>query len=170
VNPPVTIRQAVECDAPALAQIYNHYVLTSVATFETEVVDSQEMSRRVCERLEKHDWLVATVDGRIVGYAYYGAFRPRAAYSHTVESTVYVAAEAVGQGFGHALYHELIDSAEAKGFAQMIGVIALPNAPSIALHERLGFNEAGVLREVGFKLGRFVDVSLWQRANRKPAT
>lgn len=158
------IRQATVSDAQGCSDIYNWYVLHSLATFETVAVDAESMRQRIEEKLRLHDWLVGEMDGQIAGYAYFGSFRPRAAYRHTVESTIYLSQNAQGKGFGKILYSALIESAAAKGFREMIGVIALPNRSSVALHERLGFREAGVLRSVGHKCDRFIDVALWQKA------
>jgi L-amino acid N-acyltransferase YncA len=160
------IRRATENDAERIAEIYNWYILNAAVTFETAPVDAAEITRRIQEKLVKHDWLVGEVVGasnrHVVGYAYYGSFRPRGAYSHTVESTVYLAREHAGKGFGKALYSALIASVERKGFREVIGVIALPNPASIALHRNLGFQEVGVLRRVGLKFARYIDVGIWQ--------
>jgi L-amino acid N-acyltransferase YncA len=158
------IRRASEADADRIAEIYNWYVLNTVITFETSAVSPQEMRERIREKLTQFDWVVGEFNHQIVGYAYYGSFRHRAAYSHTVESTVYLARESTGKGFGKRLYSALIESASKKGFREVIGVIALPNPASLALHQALGFREAGFLRGVGHKFGEYVDVALWQRS------
>lgn len=159
-----TIRRAAEPDAPRIADIYNWYVLNTAITFETEAVTLDEMRRRISEKIATHDWLVAEVNREIVGYAYYGSFRPRAAYFHTVESTIYISQESTGQGIGATLYSSLIRSAVEKRFREMIGVIALPNESSVRLHSRLGFREAGRFQSVGQKFGNFIDVAFWQRS------
>lgn len=157
------IRRAELCDAQNITEIYNGYILNTTATFETEAVDEPEMRRRILEKLTNHDWLVAEVRGRIVGYAYYGPFRPRPAYAQTAESTIYLSGGNVGKGLGTLLYSQLIDSAAEKGFRELIGVIALPNAASVRLHGKLGFREVGRLEGVGRKFGSYIDVALWQR-------
>ena len=157
------IRRAEPGDARIISGIYNWYILNSTVTFETKAIDELEMRRRILEKLATHDWLVAEVNGQIVGYAYYGVFRPRAAYAHTVESTIYLSEGSVGKGFGTLLYSSLIQSADKKGFLELIGVIALPNAASVRLHAKLGFREAGRLEGVGRKFGSYIDVALWQR-------
>src|ERR1700683_909488 len=156
------IRRATENDAARLVEIYNPFVLSSTVTFEETPVDAKEMGRRIEEKLLKHDWLVGELNENIAGFAHYGTFRPRAAYGHTVESTIYMAEGYSGRGLGRELYSALIRSAAEKRYRELIGVIALPNPASIALHERLGFQQIGLLSGVGFKLGRYVDVSLWQ--------
>ena len=158
------IRRAAETDAARIAEIYAPHVLTSFASFETEPVGADEMAARIRERLARYDWLVAERARRVVGYACYGAFRTRAAYAGTAESTVYLAPEAMGRGWGRRLYGAAIDSAARRGIRELIGVIALPNPASLALHRALGFREVGVLRGVGRKFDRFVDVALWQRS------
>jgi L-amino acid N-acyltransferase YncA len=160
----LTIRKACEEDAQIVSEIYNWYVLNTAVTFETEAVEIAEIKRRIREKLATHDWLVAEINQQIVGYAYYRSFRPRAAYGHTVESTIYLSANSVGKGFGRALYDALVRSARERGFRELIGVIALPNPGSVALHSSLGFREVGVLRAVGNKFGKYVDVALWQRS------
>lgn len=158
------IRQATLGDAAALAAIYNHYIHQTIITFETDAVDAQEMATRIQEKLAHHDWLVGEVDGVIVGYAYYGTFRPRRAYAHSVESTVYLDPAHTGQGYGYQLYTHLLASARARAYRELIGVIALPNPASLRLHARVGFHEVGVLQRVGHKLGRYVDVAIWQKS------
>lgn len=158
------IRRAKPSDATEIAEIYREYVRETIVTFETEFVSPDAMAERIREKLNGHEWLVAAVDDAVVGYAYFGTFRPRAAYARTVESTIYLAPKAMGQGIGSALYAALIDSARARGFREMLGVIALPNPASIRLHEALGFRRAGLLRRVGSKFGKAIDVGLWQRS------
>src|SRR5262245_4783642 len=107
----LAIRRATAEDAAALADIYNWYVLNTIVTFETEAVGPPEMGERIREKLLRYDWLVGEQDGEIVGYAYYGAFRARAAYGHTIESTIYLAPSSTGRGFGRTLYQRLMESA-----------------------------------------------------------
>lgn len=157
------IRQATPADAAGVCAIYNEHVANTLVSFETEPVSAPDMEARIGKKLLHHDWLVG-VQGHIVGYAYYGSFRARAAYRHTVESTIYLDEAVQGQGFGKRLYGALINSAETKGYREIVGVIALPNPASIALHQKMGFEEAGVLKNVGHKFDAYVDVGLWQRS------
>ena len=156
------MRRATVGDAERLAEIYNWYVLNTIITFETDVVSPQEMTKRIQEKLISHDWLVGEVNQEVIGYAYYGPFRTRAAYHHTVESTIYLSQESMGKGFGRTLYAKLIESVKGRGFREVIGVIALPNPQSIALHRAMGFAEVGVLKSVGYKFGRYIDDGIWQ--------
>lgn len=160
----LVIRQAEERDAGQIADIYNHYITHTKITFETEAVSNEEMAERIRGKISKYDWFVAEDDGVIAGYAYYGEFRGRAAYHHTVESTVYVTESMMRRGIGSALYDRLMESAENKGFREMIAVIALPNEGSVAIHGRKGFTEVGVFRGIGFKFGEYIDVIFMQRS------
>ncbi len=156
------IRPATIADASTITAIYNWYVLNTIISFEVSAVSIDEMKVRIQEKLDHYDWLVGEIDQEIIGYAYYGAFRPRQAYHHTVESTIYVAQKWTGQGYGKALYQRLIESASEHGFREMVGIIALPNPSSIALHEKLEFKEVGVNKGIGYKFERFIDVGMWQ--------
>ena len=164
----LNIRRAAVGDAERIAEIYNWYVLHTTVTFEITAVNPSEMRSRIQRMLETHDWLVGEIAGRVIGYAYYGAFRSRAAYRRTVESSVCLSPDAIGKGLGKLLYSAAIASATEKGFCEMIGVIALPNAASVALHRTLGFQEVGVLHNVGYKFDRYIDTGIWQLSSRAP--
>ena len=156
------IRPATPTDAAALAEIYNPFILHTTITFEEEQVRAPEMARRIEANLAVLPWLVEELDGRIVGYAYASPWKARSAYRHTVESTVYVAPDAARRGIGERLYRALLDDLRQRGIHTVIGLIALPNDASIALHEKLGFVMAAHLKEVGRKFDRWVDVGNWQ--------
>jgi phosphinothricin acetyltransferase len=159
------IRAASARDAAAIAEIYRPYVAESYVSFETEPPGTAEIARRMAAGGALYPWLAAEDDaGRLLGYAYASPFRPRAAYRFAVETTVYVRAGAHGRGIGAALYEPLIETLEQQGFTQAIGAISLPNRASVRLHERLGFRHAGTYAQVGWKLGRWHDVGLWQRS------
>jgi L-amino acid N-acyltransferase YncA len=160
----MNIRPIEDNDIEKITEIYNWYISNTPVTFEVETISPLEMKQRVQEKLEKYDWLVGEVNQEIIGYAYYGAFHPRSAYSHTVESTIYLAQEQIGKGFGKLLYGELIRSATENGFRELIALIALPNQGSITLHQKLGFEESGVLKKVGFKFEQYIDVGIWQKS------
>lgn len=160
---PVTIRPARPDDAAGVADVYNHYVLNTVATFEEEPVAVSAMATRIADTLAAPlPWLVAEDGAAVVGYAYAARWKPRAAYRHTVETTVYLAPGRSGQGLGTRLYAALLEAVWAAGMHTAIGGIALPNAASVALHEKLGFRPVGTFRETGFKHMRRVDVGYWQ--------
>jgi L-amino acid N-acyltransferase YncA len=161
------VRPATAADAPALAAIYGPEVLHGTASFETEAPDATEMAARLA-RVQSHGWpwLVAEVDGAVLGYAYASQFRDRPAYAHTAENSVYVAASARGRGIGLALLEALFTAARAAGFEQMIAVVgdAAGNTASLALHTRAGFRPVGRLEGVGCKFGRLLDVAYLQRS------
>ncbi len=158
------IRPARPEDIGAVAAIYAHHVLTGVASFEEEPPAEDEMIRRFdALRAADMPYLVAEAEGRVVAYAYAGPYRPRPAYRNSVEDSVYVAAGCAGHGLGKRLLLALIEACTARGFRQMLGVISDVEGPSIDLHKRCGFTEAGRLKSVGFKHGRWVDTVLMQR-------
>ena len=156
------IRSATPADAEALAGIYNPFVLGTTVTFEEEPVTAAEMAQRIEARMALLPWLVDEEAGRIRGYAYASPWKPRSAYRFTVESTVYVAPDAARRGVGEALMRALLDDLRRRGVHSVIGLIAQPNAASVALHEKLGFAKAAHLREVGRKFDRWIDVGNWQ--------
>jgi phosphinothricin acetyltransferase len=166
------IRAATLDDANAVAAIYAVHVALGTASFELSPPDAGEIRRRMSAGLaDGYPWLCATLDGAVVGYAYAGPYRPRPAYRYTVEDSVYLAPLAQRRGIGAALLARLIDACTTRGDRQMIAVIGdSANAPSIALHERAGFVEAGRLRDVGHKFGRWLDIVLMQRALGEGAT
>lgn len=164
------IRAATADDAGSIAAIYAPYVTGTVVSFETEAPDAAEMTRRMAGDAGRYPWLVARgEDGALLGYAYATAFRTRPAYRFSVETTVYVAADAQRRGAGRALYAALLPVLEAQGFVQAIAAITLPNPASVALHEAFGFRRIGAYEEVGFKQGGWHDVGLWQRALAPPS-
>lgn len=159
-----SVRAATADDAVAVAHIYNHYVATSCATFETEPVSARDMAARIAETVDASlPWLVAAMpDGKIVGYAYASRWKGRCAYRHSVETSVYLDPACTGRGVGRQLYEALLDIVRRLDMHAVIGGVALPNAASIALHERLGFRKVAHFEQVGFKQGRWIDVAYWQ--------
>ncbi len=162
----VIIRAAAASDMDAIADIYAHHVSHGTGTFETEPLDSSEIGRRWTELTARGlPWLVADDDGDVVGYAYAGPYRSRVAYSHTVEDSIYVRADRLGNGVGRLLMPALITASQACGMRQMIAVIGdSANQASIHLHRRFGFEHAGLLKDVGFKFGRWLDTVFMQRS------
>jgi L-amino acid N-acyltransferase YncA len=157
------IRQAVAADAEAIARIYNHYIFETIITFEEQPVSSSEMAERIVEvTTAAFPWLVVEQDGMVVGYAYAARWKARSAYRYSVETTVYVAPGSQGQGRGTDLYQVLLKQLKDLGLHVAIGGIALPNAASVALHEKLGFRKVARFTEVGFKFGTWIDVGYWQ--------
>ena len=162
----VSIRSAQPRHLAAITRIYDHAVRHGTASFEIEPPDEHEMARRYeALRAGGYPYLVAEFDGEIVGYAYAGPYRARAAYHWSVEDAIYVAPSAQRRGVGRALLERLIADAEVGGFRQMIAVIGdSANAGSIELHRAAGFRMVGTFDNVGFKFGRWLDSVLMQRA------
>ena len=159
------LRPATDADLPAITAIYAWNVGNGLGTFEEVAPEPEEMARRRAAVLARGlPYLVAEQAGVVLGYAYAGPFRLRAAYRYTVEDSVYVAPEAVGKGVGRALLTRLIADCEALGLRQMCAVIGdSGNAASIALHAALGFAPRGVFPAMGHKFGRWVDLVWMQR-------
>ena len=157
------IREAVSEDAEVLAQIYNHYVAETVITFEEEPVTREEMWSRVSAVQERGlPWLVLELGNELVGYAYAAPWKQRSAYRFSVESSVYLSPKSVGGGFGKELYQALFAKLREGDTHAVIAGIALPDAATVALHERFGFRPSGVFRQVGYKFERWVDVGYWE--------
>lgn len=160
----MNLRDAIPADAPAIAAIYNPYVTGTTISFEEDPVQEAEMARRVADvQAAGLPWLVAEADGVVIGYAYATKWRVRHAYRHSVESSVYLAPAAARRGVGSALYAALFERLRAGGYHLVIGGIALPNAASVALHEKMGYEKAAHFKQVGYKFGRWVDVGYWQK-------
>lgn len=161
---PTMIRNAQPNDAAAIVEIYNHYVLTTTITFEEQPVAAAQMAERIAEvQAAALPWLVAERDGQVAGYAYASKWKPRSAYRHSVECSVYLDRQAVGGGVGSRLYEALFADLKSRGLHVVIGGIALPNESSIALHEKFGLKKVAQFEQVGFKFGRWVDVGYWQK-------
>jgi L-amino acid N-acyltransferase YncA len=156
------IRSCATSDAAAVAEIYNHYVRETVVTFEEIPISLEETAQRIDDIGARFPWLVWEDRGNVIGYAYASAWKSRSAYRFSVESTIYLTASRHRGGIGTQLYRALLSELKIRGFHTAIGGIALPNAASIALHEKLGFTKIGQFVEVGRKLDRWVDVGYWQ--------
>ncbi len=166
MSAPITIRAVEPDDIRDITAIYAHAVQHGTASFEIEAPGETEMTTRRKVLVDGgYPYLVADVSGRIAGYAYAGPYRPRVAYRHTVEDSVYVHPRAHRHGIGRLLLSTLIGQAEARGFRQMVAVIGdSAQASSIELHRSLGFLPVGTLTNIGFKHGRWLDSVLMQRA------
>src|SRR5262249_51839491 len=162
----VVVRDARDADVAAVAAIYAHHVVYGLATFEEVPPSIAEMgARRASVVAQGLPYLVAEHARAVVGYCYATAYRPRPAYRYAIEDSVYVADGLAARGIGAALLAELIARCEVGAWRQMIAIIGdSDNTGSIALHRRLGFAHVGTLRSVGFKLGRWVDCVVMQRA------
>lgn len=158
------IRSAGSRDGDAIAALYNHYVEHSVATFETDPVSGEAMGDRVMA-VQKLGlpWLVLEDAGEVLGYACAVRWKQRAAYRHSVESTIYMANRQVTKGLGVQLYGELLRQLDELDVHAILAGIALPNSASVGLHEKLGFRKVAHLEQVGRKFDRWIDVGYWQR-------
>lgn len=159
-----SIRIASASDAASIVAIYNHYIKTTCISFEQEEVSAETMAERISEVNAKLAWYVAEKNDQIVGYAYATPWRTRSAYRFSVETSVYIAHQHVGQGLGKQLYLVLLDDLRQRNVHTVIGGIAQPNPASVALHEKLGFEKVAHFKEVGYKFDRWIDVAYWQLA------
>lgn len=161
------IRDATAADLPAVAAIYTHYVLRTTTTFNTEVRTPAEWTSRFSETdpAQGHYVLVAVANDNVVGFIESRQFRQKQAYARSVELSVYVAPDTLGQGYGSALMDALVTRlTDNPDVHRLYAVIALPNDASVALHERAGFVHRGTLTETGFKFGRYLDVAYYELA------
>ncbi|PWV81947.1 phosphinothricin acetyltransferase [Prauserella marina] len=160
------MRAATKDDLASIAEIYAHYVTTSLSTFELQPPDHPEWERRFAAITGAAlPFLVAECAGIVAGYAYCGRWKPRPAYEHTVEDSIYLAPQATGKGIGGTLLDTLLDACADRGIREVIAVIAdSGDDASLRLHRGRGFTEAGRLRGVGLKHGHLVDTLLLQRS------
>jgi phosphinothricin acetyltransferase len=158
-----SIRPIVDADCEGVALVYNHYVRDTIVTFEEDAITGADMRERVRDVAARgFPWLVAERAGHVLGYAYATPWKQRSAYRFSVESTVYLAADSTGQGLGSLLYAALIRLLRQSDVHAVVGGISLPNAASVALHEKLGFRKVAHFSEVGRKFERWIDVGYWQ--------
>jgi phosphinothricin acetyltransferase len=161
----IAVRPSVEGDVPAMLAIYTYHIQRGVADLDPEPLHDDDIKRRRKNMLRrKLPHLVADRGGIVVGYAYAVPFRKRPAYRYAVKHSIYVHADYLHSGVGRLLLPALIDACAAAGFRQMFGYIDAGNTPSQNLHEAFGFERAGLLKDVGFKFGRWTDSLLMQRA------
>src|SRR5688572_15633444 len=148
------IRLATAADAAAIAAIYAPYVTDTFVSFEEAAPGVPEMAQRMTGNGSGlHPWLAAELDGAVIGFASSSPFRSRPAYRWTVETGVYLAAEAQGRGLGRALMEHMLELLARQGFTAVVAGITLPNPASVALHEKLGFAPCATYRDTGFKMG-----------------
>lgn len=153
-----TIRNVRPDDAQDIADIYNHFVLNTAVSFETEAVSTQQMRRRMESISASYPYFVYETDGHVAGYCYAHPWKERAAYCHTLETTIYLSPRYQRMGIGTQLMHRLIDQCRKDGHHALVACITGGNEGSVALHRSLGFKQVSLFREVGFKLGRWLDV------------
>ena len=156
------VRNATKDDVSQIADIYNYYILNTTVTFEKTPISHDIIEERITQNQVKYPWLVLENEGQIQGYAYATEWKPRGAYRHSVEATVYLKDGKSGNGYGSKLYSELINQLKKLNVHTVIGGIAQPNEESIALHEKFGFKKVAHFKEVGYKFDQWVDVAYWQ--------
>ena len=155
------IRSFKKGDEAAICSIYNYYIENTHHTFETQLLEAKDMLLRIEAIVKDYPFLVIEKEGDVVAYAYATRWKSRQAYDRTVESTIYLKHGQQGSGMGTLLYTELLKQLKELKIHCSLGGIALPNDASISLHEKLGFKKSGILKEVGFKFGRWVDLGYW---------
>jgi L-amino acid N-acyltransferase YncA len=156
------VRPASAVDLPAIAEIYDHEVAVSVATFDLEPRSPAYWAQRLAST-EPGDHLLVAVEGDIVlGCAYSSSYRPRPGYRFTRETSIYLDRTARGRGIGRVLYPALVSAVRASGIHTLLAVVALPNDASERLHRACGFEKVGVMREVGWKFERWIDVAWYE--------
>jgi L-amino acid N-acyltransferase YncA len=160
------IRAADESDLTGIAAIYGHEARTGISTFDTEPRSIDQWRERLESTAQGDHLMVATGEETILGYAHSSAYRPKPCYAGTRETSIYLTPEAQGQGLGRQMYDDLLGWLVADGIRTVVAAVALPNPASLALHRACGFEEVGVMREVGRKFDRRIDVLWLQRSLR----
>lgn len=159
----VTIRNATTVDLRAILSIVNHAIAHTTAIYDYDERSLDAQKAWFDEKMsEGFPVIVAELEGNVVGFGAYGTFKPKVGYRFTVEHSVYVADGLTGKGIGKLLLARLIELAKAQKIHMMVGYIDADNTGSIAFHKQFGFSESGVLKEVGFKFGKWLDVSMMQ--------
>lgn len=157
------IRNVKVEDAKEIVDIYNHYILNTNVTFEVEALASGEMAKRIEKKTKDNPWIVYEEDNKILGYAYVGEFRERMAYKFTKEVTIYLDKSVVRRGIGTKLMEALIERCKKEyDIHTLISVVTVPNASSISIHKKFGFERVGYFKEVGFKNNKWLDVEYLQ--------
>ncbi len=156
------IRHAEPDDAGDCAALYAPYVIEGVASLEDRAPDTAEMATRIEQISARYPWLVAELDGQVIGYAYASQHRVRASYRWAADTTVYISNAHHRRGVGRALYAALLPLLARQGYYVACAGITLPNEGSVGLHESFGFEPVGVYEGVGFKHGAWRDVGWWQ--------
>ncbi len=155
----ITLRPVAETDAEAITRIYNHYVVDTTVSFETEALSCEEMLRRIREISAHYPYYVAVEEGRVVGYCCVHRWKERKAYSHSLEVTIYLDPEHRGKGTGSMMMNHLLDACRRMpGCRCLVACITEENAASLAFHARHGFKQVSCFKEVGYKFGRWLDV------------
>jgi phosphinothricin acetyltransferase len=163
-----TIREANPSDGPAISRIYAPFVQNTPVTFEEQVPDGTAMTRRIEESIQSFPFLIAETNNQPIGYAYATSHRARASFRWSVDVSIYVEPAHHRRGIGRTLYGTLLPLLAEQGFFVAIAGITLPNAASVRLHESIGFEQIGIYKNIGFKLGQWRDVGWWQKQLNTP--
>ena len=158
------VRPVSPADYQAIADIYNHYIEHSVVSFEETAVSVVEIEARVA-RVQTNGlpWLVAQdSQANVLGFAYASPWKTRSAYRFTVELSVYLASDAIAQGWGTRLYSAVVSDLKETPIKTVVAGITLPNPASVAIHEKFGLKKVAHFEKVGFKFDRWLDVGYWQ--------
>jgi phosphinothricin acetyltransferase len=167
----VTTRPALPSDLPRLAEIYNHYIVNTPITFNTQLFTVETFEPWFEEHSDgkRHRLVVAVEDGdsgRVIGYAGSGRFRPKEAYETTVETTIYCSHDCTQRGVGTLLYRALFELIAGEDINRVVAGVTLPNPRSVSLHERFGFRHVGTFTANGRKFGKYWDVAWFERPLR----
>jgi L-amino acid N-acyltransferase YncA len=157
-----SIRPVKKEDSRRICDIYNYYVQNTCISFEEVSVSREEMERRISTISAAYPFLVYEVNGDLLGYAYANRWKERSAYRYVAEVTIYIDKDHLGRGIGKDLTKALLDECKKRDFHALMAVIALPNDPSVRLHEEFGFKKAAHFTEVGYKMDRWIDVGYWE--------
>lgn len=165
----MNIRLAKASDASALLAIYGPYVTNTAITFEYDIPSLEEFTQRIISTLENYPYLVAENDqGEILGYAYAHAYKERVAYDWSVEVTIYLSEKAKGQGIGQKLYQALEEELQKQNILVLTACITGGNTHSIQFHEKLGYQQVGVFKQIGYKFDQWHDVYWLQKMMGQP--
>jgi len=157
------IREAMEEDAKAIAEIYNYYIQNTIITFEETEIDVANIAERIrAVKESRFSWLVALESENVIGYAYSCKWNDRTAYRNTAEVSVYLSHTNKFKGWGTKLYEALFSSLCKKSIHIVIGGITLPNPASVTIHEKFGMEKVAHFKEVGYKFGEWLDGGYWQ--------
>ncbi len=163
----ITIRPATLADLDAITEIYNEAIINTVATFDTVPKTAAQQDQWFAGHDAKHPILVALREGKVVGWASMSRYSDRAAYDGTAEISLYVAAASRGQGIGKRLMEAIVIAGQKAGLHCVLSRIAGGNEVSIHLHKQMGFETIGIMREVGHKFGKLLDVVIMQKLYHK---
>ena len=157
-----TIRKVRIEDAKEIQEIYNHYILNSIATFDEKEHTLQKIRDNITSTSAKYPWFVLVENDELIAFAYASQWKDKSAYNQSVEGTIYIKNNHEGKGIGTTLYNHLINHLRINNYHSILGVISLPNEASVALHEKLNFEKVAHFKEIGKKFNRQIDVGCWQ--------